>query len=67
MTRLTADILLKHKVLHQINQNFWWPGWRKDVVRYVFGCLVCQHNKAQTVKKAGYCNRFPYQALSGRI
>jgi hypothetical protein len=43
----------KHKVLHQINQNFWWPGWRKDVESYVFGCLVCQHNKAQTVKKAG--------------
>jgi hypothetical protein len=43
----------KHKVLHQINQNFWWPGWRKDVESYVFGCLVCQRNKAQTVKKAG--------------
>jgi hypothetical protein len=43
----------KHKVLHQINQNFWWPGWRKDVECYVFGYLVCQRNKAQTVKKAG--------------
>jgi hypothetical protein len=42
----------KHKVLHKINQNFWWPGWRKDVESYVFGCLVCQRNKAQTVKKA---------------
>jgi hypothetical protein len=42
-----------HKVLHQINQNFWWPGWRKDIERYVFDCLVCQRNKAQTVKKAG--------------
>jgi hypothetical protein len=43
----------KHKVLYQINQNFWWPGWRKDVESYVFGCLVCQRNKAQTFKKAG--------------
>jgi hypothetical protein len=43
----------KHKVLHQINQNFWWPGWTKDVESYVFGCLVCQRNKAQTDKKAG--------------
>jgi hypothetical protein len=43
----------KHKVLHQINQNFWWPGWRKDVESYVFGCLVCLRNKAQTVKKVG--------------
>jgi hypothetical protein len=42
----------KHKVLHQINQNFWWHGWRKDVESYVFGCLVCQRNKAQRVKKA---------------
>jgi hypothetical protein len=41
-----------HKFLDQINQNFWWPGWRKDVENYVFGCLVCQRNKAQTVKKA---------------
>jgi hypothetical protein len=40
----------KRKVLHQ---NFWWPGWRKDVESYVFGCLVCQRNEAQTVKKAG--------------
>jgi hypothetical protein len=29
----------KDKVLHQTNQNFWWPGWRKDVESYVFGCL----------------------------
>jgi hypothetical protein len=43
----------KHKVLHQMNQNFWWPCWRKDVESYVFGCPVCQRNKAQTVKKAG--------------
>jgi hypothetical protein len=43
----------KHKVLHQINQNFWWRGWRKDVESYVFGCMVCQRDKAQTVKKAG--------------
>jgi hypothetical protein len=43
----------KHKILHQNNQNFWWPGWRKDVESYVFGCLVCQRNKAKTIKKAG--------------
>jgi hypothetical protein len=41
----------KHKVLHQIDQNFRWPGWRKDVENYVF--LVFQRNKAQRVKKAG--------------
>jgi beta-lactamase class D len=42
----------KQKVLHQITQNSWWSGWRKNVENYVFGCLVCQRNKAQTVKKA---------------
>jgi hypothetical protein len=58
----------KHKVLHQIKQNFWWPGWRKDVESYVFGCLVCQRNKAQTVKKAGLLQRgFLYRALSGKV
>jgi hypothetical protein len=43
----------KHKVIHQVNQNFWWPGWRTDVERYGFDCPVCQRNKAHTVKKAG--------------
>jgi hypothetical protein len=43
----------KHKVLHQINQTFGGLQLEEGCENYVFDCLVCQRNKAQTVKKAG--------------
>jgi hypothetical protein len=50
---------VKHKVVHQFNRDFWWPGWRKDVENYVLNCPICQRNKAQTVKKAGLLQPLP--------
>jgi len=49
----------KHKVVHQINRDFWWPGWRKDAENYVLHCPTCQRDKAQTVKKAGLLQPLP--------
>ena len=49
----------KHKVVFEVKQSFWWPGWRKDVEKYVVDCPVCQRNKALTVKKAGLLQPLP--------
>jgi len=34
-------------------KNYWWPGIKNDVKRYVQGCFKCQQNKVQHMKKAG--------------
>jgi hypothetical protein len=57
----------KHKVLHQINQNVWWPGWRKDVESYVSVALCVSVTRLRRLRKYGYCNRFLYRALSGKV
>ena len=36
-----------------IKQNYWWPGIKTDVKKYVQGCFKCQQNKVQHMKKAG--------------
>jgi hypothetical protein len=46
-------------VVHQINRDFWWPGWRKVVENCLLNCPVCQRNKAQSVKKAGLLQPLP--------
>jgi len=36
-----------------IKRNYWWPGIKNDVKRYIQGCFKCQQNKVQHMKKAG--------------
>jgi len=36
-----------------IKINYWWPGIKKDINKYVQGCFKCQQNKVQHMKKAG--------------
>ena len=36
-----------------IKRNYWWPGIKNDVKRYIQGCFKCQQNKVQHIKKAG--------------
>ena len=35
-----------------IKRNYWWPGLKEDVKKYVQGCLRCQQNKVQHQKKS---------------
>jgi len=36
-----------------LKQNYWWPGIKEDVKKYVQGCFKCQQNKVQHQKKSG--------------
>jgi len=40
-------------MLELIKRNYWWPGIRNDVRKYVQGCQDCQQNKVQHMKRAG--------------
>ena len=40
-------------MLKLIKRDYWWPGIRKNVKKYVQGYFKCQQNKIQHMKKAG--------------
>jgi len=42
----------QHRMLELLKRNYWWPGLKEDVKRYVHGCIKCQQNKVQHQKKA---------------
>ena len=35
------------KMYRDLNQNYWWPGMKWDITRFVAPCLVCQQVKAE--------------------
>ena len=43
----------QHRMLELLKRNYWWPGLKKDVKRYIQGCFKCQQNKVQHQRKAG--------------
>ena len=40
-------------MIELIKRNYWWPGIKNDVKKYVQECFKCQQNKMQHMKKAG--------------
>ena len=30
------------KMYRDLKQNYWWPGMKRDIARFVAQCLVCQ-------------------------
>ena len=38
-------------MLELIKQNYWWPGIKEDIKKYVQGYFKCQQNKGQHQKK----------------
>ena len=38
-------------MLELLKQNYWWPGLKEDVKKYMQGCFKCQQNKVQHQKK----------------
>jgi len=40
-------------MIELIKRNYWWPGIKNDVKKYVQECFKCQQNKVQYIKKAG--------------
>ena len=45
--------LEQQRMLNLIKRNYWWPGFKEDIKKYVQGCFKCQQNKIQYQKKAG--------------
>ena len=37
----------KTKMYRDLKQNYWWPGMKRDIARFVAQCLVCQQVKAE--------------------
>ena len=35
----------QHRMLELLKRNYWWPGLKEDIKRYVQGCFKCQQNK----------------------
>ena len=42
----------QQRMLELLKRNYWWPGLKEDIKRYVQGCFKCQQNKVQHQKKA---------------
>ena len=41
------------KMYQDVKRRYWWPGMKKDVVRFVERCLTCQQVKAEHKRPAG--------------
>ncbi|KAI3795293.1 hypothetical protein L1987_37944 [Smallanthus sonchifolius] len=41
------------KMFYDLRCNFWWPGMRRDIVKYVERCLTCLRVKAEHQKLYG--------------
>ena len=55
-----------------IKRNYWWPGIKNDVKKYIQECFKCQQNKVQHIKKIGelYPSKTPegpWQEISIKI
>ena len=41
------------KMNQDLKKLFWWPGMKKDIVEFVYACLVCQKSKIEHQKPSG--------------
>jgi len=53
----------QQRMLELIKQNYWWPGLKEDIKKYVQECFKCQQNKVQHQKKSGELH--PLEILQG--
>ena len=47
------------KTLHRVKRDFYWPGLREDVKKYVKECDTCQRLKYETCNAAGLLQPLP--------
>ncbi|KAK8942884.1 hypothetical protein KSP39_PZI008966 [Platanthera zijinensis] len=47
------------KMYQDLKQDFWWPGMKTDVIRYIAKCHTCQLVKAEHQKPGGYLQSLP--------
>jgi len=53
----------QQRMLELIKKNYWWPGLKEDIKKYIQGCFKCQQNKVQHQKKSG--ELYPLEILQG--
>ncbi|MCI41381.1 CCHC-type integrase, partial [Trifolium medium] len=41
------------KMYQDLKKLFWWPGMKKQIVEFVYACLVCQKSKIEHQKPTG--------------
>jgi len=41
----------QQRMFDLIKRNYWWPGLKEDVKKYIQGCFRCRQNKVQYQKK----------------
>ena len=47
------------KMYHTLREHYWWRGMKKDVVEFVYRCLICQQVKAEHQRPAGLLQSLP--------
>lgn len=48
-----------HKCLHRAQVDFYWPGLKSEVKKFIHECKVCERNKVQNVFPAGFLQPLP--------
>ena len=43
----------QQRMMELLKRNYWWPGLKEDIKKYVQECFRCQQNKVQHQKKSG--------------
>ena len=41
----------QQQMIKLVKRNYWWPGLKEDIKKYVKGCIKCQQNKVQHQQK----------------
>jgi hypothetical protein len=76
VTKIREEIMAIHhswghsgidKTIELVGRNYWWPGMRKNVERYVKGCRICQTVKPDRQRKAAPLNPNEIPAEPWRI
>ncbi|KAK8936665.1 hypothetical protein KSP39_PZI012024 [Platanthera zijinensis] len=47
------------KMYHDLKEDYWWPGMKKDVITHIASCHTCQVVKAEHQKPGGYLHSLP--------
>jgi len=37
----------QQRMIELVKRNYWWPGFKEDIKKYMQGCIKCQQNKVQ--------------------
>ena len=48
------------KMYQDLRKLFWWPGIRKEIVDFVYSCLICQKMKLEHQKSPGLMQKNIY-------